>query len=125
MDKTSYEFKFGLFGKKVQMFHSGSMGIVIEKEPQVVCIYGTDQTNSQILCDVPLCHPRYLKDFTYRVAFCGDHIATVSVGDIMVRLDYQRKKCANNRNAHGYGSEQWGQDVWEAWNDEFEKDFPL
>ena len=34
-----YTFKFKLFGNKVQMFDEGQMGIVIEKEPDVICIY--------------------------------------------------------------------------------------
>ena len=33
-----YTFKFSLFGKKVQMFSEGERGIVVEKEPQVVCV---------------------------------------------------------------------------------------
>ena len=37
-----YTFKFSLFRKKVQMFSEGERGIVVEKEPQVVCVYGTD-----------------------------------------------------------------------------------
>lgn len=37
-----YTFQFKLFGKKVRMFNKGQMGIVIEKEPDVVCVYGTD-----------------------------------------------------------------------------------
>ena len=53
-----YTFKFGLFGKKVQMFSEGERGIVIEKEPQVVCVYGTD-SNYNILCAIPLCHPKF------------------------------------------------------------------
>ena len=55
-----YTFQFKLFGKKVQMFSEGKMGIVVEKEPDVVCVYGTDE-NFHILCAVPLCHPKFSK----------------------------------------------------------------
>jgi len=37
-----YSFSFSLFAKKVQMFHWNDMGIVVEKEPDVICIYGTN-----------------------------------------------------------------------------------
>lgn len=46
-----YTFQFKLFGKKVQMFCEGKMGIVVEKEPDVVCVYGTDE-NYHILCAI-------------------------------------------------------------------------
>ena len=61
-----YTFKFGLFGKKVQMFSEGQRGVVVEKEPQVVCVYGTD-SNYNILCAIPLCHPKFLKGIEYIV----------------------------------------------------------
>ena len=38
-----YTFQFKLFSKKVQMFSEGQMGIVVEKESDVVCVYGTDK----------------------------------------------------------------------------------
>ena len=56
-----YTFEFKLFGSKVQMFDEGRMGIVIEKEPDVICVYGTDEKHKDILCAIPLCHPKLLK----------------------------------------------------------------
>ncbi len=53
-----HTFQFKLFGKKVQMFSERQMGIVVEKEPDIVCVYGADQ-NYHILCAVPLCHPNF------------------------------------------------------------------
>ncbi|MEG2686962.1 MAG: hypothetical protein RR954_07570 [Christensenellaceae bacterium] len=105
------------------MFNLGDMGVVVEKESDVVCIYGTNNTNSNILCAVPLCHPKYLKGLTYQISFYSDNVATVSVGDIMVYIDYRAKKCSNNRDETNYGSDTWGQDVSEAWNDVFAQRF--
>ena len=56
-----YTFKFKLFGKKVQMFSYKKMGLVIEKEPDVVCVYATDETHQNIMCAIPLYHPKLLK----------------------------------------------------------------
>ena len=113
-----YSFKFKLFGNKVQMFSDGDMGIVIEKEPDVVCIYGTDQHHSSILCAIPLCHPKFLKGAEYVVDFCSDQRAEVSVRDIIkVVIDFKNHKCSNSKGARCYGSDAWGQDVETVWNE--------
>lgn len=125
MNKVDYEFKFTFLGKKAQMFHSREMGIVVERESDVVCIYGTDNKNRKIICAVPLCHPKELKGLTYRVSFYDDDVATVSVGDIRVYIDYQAKKCSNNMNLKSFGSDAWGNDVSEAWDDAFAQRFQL
>ena len=111
-----YTFKFSLFGKKVQMFSEGHMGIVIEKESQVVCVYGTDN-NYNILCAVPLCHPKFLKGAEYIVEFDESDRAKVSVGDLQIIIDYSKKKCANSKSLKCYGSNSWGQDVQAEWNE--------
>ncbi|MGM9631555.1 MAG: hypothetical protein ACI3XL_00480 [Eubacteriales bacterium] len=121
MNVSTYEFKFSLFGKKVQMFHEGGMGIVIEKESQVVCVYGTDSANSNILCAIPLCHPKFLKGLTYKVAFQDDNTAVVSVGDIMIYIDFESRKCSNNKGVKNFGSDKWGEDISVDWDDDFIK----
>ena len=110
-----YTFKFTLFGKKVQMFSEGQRGIVVEKEPQTVCVYGTDG-DYNILCAVPLCHPKFLKGAEYTVEFDENDRAEVCVGDLRVAVDYSKKKCANNKSLQCYGSDDWGQDVQVEWN---------
>ncbi len=112
-----HSFKFTLFGSKVQMFKENHMGIVIEKEPQVVCVYGTDETNSQILCAIPLCHPKLLKGAEYTVEFCADECAKITVSDIKIIIDFANKKCSNNKGLQNYGSDAWGQDVTAAWDE--------
>ena len=111
-----YSFKFKLFGSKVQMYNEGEMGIVIEKEPQVVCIYGTDNKHQNILCAIPLCSPKLLKGAEYTVEFCENNISKISVSDIQVVIDFENKKCANNKNIKCYGSNSWGQNVQIQWN---------
>ena len=88
MQHQDYSFTFSLFGKKVQMFHWNDMGIVVEKEPDVICIYGTDNTNSKILCAIPLCHPKYLKGETFHISFFEDSTATVNVADVRTFFDF-------------------------------------
>ena len=112
-----YTFKFKLFGSKVQMFSEGQMGIVVEKEPDVVCVYGTDETHQGILCAVPLCHPKFLKGAEYTVEFCENEKAKVSVGDLKIVIDYMAKKCANNKSFRCFGSESWGQDIQIDWSE--------
>lgn len=121
MEKTTFECQFTLLGKKVQMFHAGDMGIVIEKEPDVVCVYATDAVNSHILCAVPLGSPKALKGTTYRIAFFGDGVATVSVGSGILYFDFGAKKFAGNLPFHAFGSEDWGQDVSMPWQGEYAK----
>ena len=111
-----YAFKFKLFGKKVQMFSQGHMGIVVEKEPPVVCVYGTDE-NPNILCAVPLCHPQFLKGAEYVIEFEENNCAKVSVGELQIVIDYSMKKCANNKALKCYGSDAWGQDVQIEWSE--------
>ncbi len=121
MKLSAYEFKFSLFGKKVQMFHEGKMGIVIEKESHVICVYGTDNANSNILCAIPLCHPKFLKGLTYKVAFQDDNTAIVSVGDFMIYINFESQKCSNNKGLKNFGSDIWGQDVSVDWDNAFIK----
>lgn len=118
MGNTKYNFKFTLFGKKVQMFESGQMGVVIEKEPQVICVYGTDADHQTILCAIPLCPPKYLKGIEYTVEFDSSQLVKVRAGDIKILIDFVAKKCSNNIHVQCYGSEQWGQDVVLAWDAE-------
>ena len=96
-----YTFKFSLFGKKVQMFSEGERGIVVEKEPQVVCVYGTD-SNYNILCAIPLCHPKFLKGAEYIVEFDENNCAKICVGDLQIVINYSEKRSvliANLSNA--------------------------
>ena len=111
-----YTFQFKLFGKKVQMFREGQMGIVVEKEPDVVCVYGTD-ANYHILCAMPLCHPKFLKGAEYVIEFEENNRANVSVGELQIVIDYSKQKCANNRAIRCYGSDDWGQDVQAEWDE--------
>ena len=111
-----YTFQFKLFGKKVQMFNEGKMGIVVEKEPDVVCVYGTDE-NYHILCAVPLSHPKFLKGAEYVVEFVENNCAKISVGELKIIIDYSKKKCANNKALKCYGSDDWGQDVQVEWSE--------
>ena len=112
-----YSFKFKLFGGKVQMFSEGQMGVVIEKEPDVVCVYGTDQNHRDILCAIPLCHPKLLKGAEYTVDFCSGEQVQVCVGDLQIVIDYGKKKCASNKSLTCYGSDRWGQDVQTNWSE--------
>lgn len=111
-----HTFKFGLFGKKVQMFCERQMGIVVEKESQVVCVYGTDE-NYNILCAVPLCHAKFLKGAEYVVEFDENSCAKVCVGDLKIIVDFSKRKCANNKSLKCYGSDPWGQDVQIEWDE--------
>lgn len=111
-----YTFKYSLFGKNVQMFCEQQMGIVVEKEPQVVCVYGTDE-NYNILCAVPLCHPKFLKGEEYIIEFGENNCAQVCVGELQIVIDYSKKKCANNKSLKCYGSDAWGQDVQIEWSE--------
>ena len=111
-----YTFKFKIFGKKVQMFRERQMGVVVEKEHDVVCVYGTDE-NCHILCAVPLCHPKFLKGVEYIVDFAENDIAKVYVGDLQIAIDFANKKCANNKSIKCYGSDDWGQNVQIEWSD--------
>ena len=119
--KKEFQFQFSLFGKKVQMFHSGNMGIVVEKEPQVVCVYATDAENNKIYCALPLCHPKYLKGMSYQITFYDNGTATVSAGEVWCYIDFNAKKCSNNKGLQSYGSEEWGQDVAMVWQDSYKQ----
>ena len=110
-----YSFQFKLFGKKVQMFNEGKMGVVVEKEPDVICVYGTDE-NYHILCAVPLAHPKFMKGMEYTIEFKENNCAMISVGDLQIAIDYTKKTCANNKNLLCYGSEDWGHNIQVEWS---------
>ena len=93
------------------------MGIVIEKEPQVVCVYGTSSDYQSIFCAIPLCHPKYLKSVEYTVEFCADQRVKISAGEIKAVIDFAAKKCANNKELQCYGSDAWGRDVSTPWDE--------
>ena len=116
-----YMFAFTFFAKKVQMFHWGNMGIVIEKTRDVICIYGTDNTNSKILCAIPLCHPRYLKGEFFLISFFEDETAVIKVADVVAFIDFTSKKCSNNKGFQNYGSDAWGQNVSCDWTPDYDK----
>ena len=113
-----YNFKFKLFGKNVQMFKEQQMGIVVEKEADVVCVYATDCQHQKIFCAIPLCHPKFLKGMEYIIEF-NENKAKVSVGDLQIVIDFNMQKCSNNKGIQCYGSENWGYNVQMEWN-EFE-----
>ena len=111
-----YTFQFKLFGKKVQMFSERQMGIVVEKEPDVVSVYGTDE-NYHILCAVPLCHPKFLKGAEYVIEFDESERAKVCVGDLQIVIDFANKKCTNNKALKCCCSAEWRQDVQIKWSE--------
>ena len=121
MNRTDYSFKFSLFAKKVQMFSYGDMGIVVEKEPDVICAYGTDALHKHILCAVPLCEPKYIRGKDFTVSFFEDNTALVKVEGIMIFIDYNAHKVATCPELQTYGSDDWGRDVGMEWKSEFEK----
>ena len=112
-----HSFKFKLFGSKVHMFSEGQMGIVIEKEPQVVCVYGTDEKHQDILCAIPLCPPKFLKDAEYTIDFCKNAQAKICVGPFQIINDFARQKCAANPSIQCYGSDAWGEEVQMEWHE--------
>lgn len=111
-----YTFQFKLFGKKVQMFSERKMGIVVEKEPDVVCVYGTDE-NYHILCAIPLCPSKFLKGVEFAIEFDESECAKVCVGELQIYIDFAKKKCANNKALKCYGSDDWGQDIQIEWSE--------
>ena len=123
MKHQDYTFSFSIFAKKVQMFHWNNMGIVVEKEPDVICIYGTDEKNEKILCAIPLCHPKYIKGADFRISFFEDNAATVEVAEMKVFIDFTSHKCSNNKRVQNYGSEIWGEEVNCDWSPAFENRF--
>ncbi|MBE6764446.1 MAG: hypothetical protein E7546_01015 [Ruminococcaceae bacterium] len=112
-----HTFKFKLFGSNVHMFSEEEMGIVVEKESHVVCVYATDEKHQNILCAIPLCHPKFLSGAEYTVDFCDNGQAKVCVADIQIIIDFSKKKCANNKSIKCYGSDCWGDDVQIEWNE--------
>jgi hypothetical protein len=98
-----YTFKFEQSEKNVQMFSEKYMGIVIEKEPQTVCVYATDDMFSNIFCATPIGSPEDLRDEEYAVEFCENDIARIFVADIQIVMDFSHGKCANNKGFKSYG----------------------
>lgn len=104
-----------MFGSKVQMFSEDQRGIVIEKEPHMVCVYATDANHQNIFCAIPLCAPKFLKGAQYTVEFCENSKVNISVGEIRIAVDFLNKKCAINQPSKCYGSDIWGEDVQLPW----------
>lgn len=112
-----YTFQFKLFGKKVQMFSEGQMGIVVEKEPHVVCVYGTNANHSNILCAVPIGHPKFFKGTEFIIEFEEKDRAKICVGELQIIIDFAEKKCANNKGLKCCGSDEWGRDIQIEWSE--------
>ena len=111
-----HTFRLSLFAKKVQKFSKADMGLVIEKEPHVICVYGTNADHHGILCAIPLCPTKQLKGMDFKVCFHDSHIATVEVESFRVVIDFKHKTCSNNHGLVNYGSDSWGQNITAEWN---------
>lgn len=109
-------FKFGLFGKNVRMFSHRDMGVVIEKEADVICVYGTNSANTKILCAVSLCHPKFLRGEKFTVEFNTKDCTMISVKDIKILIDFKNHTCSTNVGLQCYGSDEWGHNVQAEWH---------
>lgn len=111
-----YSFKYKLFGDNVRMFSEQNMGVVIEKDSHVVCVYGTDDKHQNIFCAIPFCHPKSLKGAEYTIEFCDNACVKIEVKDFKMIIDFENRKCAINKEIECYGSEIWGRDVQVEWS---------
>ncbi len=114
----AYSFKLKLF-TKTYMFEFGEFGFVLEKEPQVVCLYVTNKAHTEIYAAMPLCRPGDLKKDTLTFLPIGNSSVSFAIEPAGFRffVDFKRKQCTNNRDMKIFGSEQWGQDVQVKWNE--------
>lgn len=84
------------------------MGVVIEKEADVICVYGTNNTNTKILCAIPLCHPKFLKGERFTVEFNMKECAMIRVKDIKVSIYFKNHTCSTNVvDLRCHGSDEW------------------
>ena len=115
----AYSFKLKPF-TKVYQFEFGEFGFVLEKEPQVVCLYVTNKAHTEIYAAMPLCPPNDLKKETLTFSPIGNHAVSFALKSIDFKffVDFEKKQCAHNRNLKIYSSEQWGEDPqvpWDKW----------
>ena len=115
----AYSFKWNLFTKNY-MFELDDFGFVLEKEPQVVCLYVTDRTHTEIFAAMPICPPNALKKATFAFSPVGNNRCSFTISQIDFRffVDFEKRCCANNRNLKVYGSPMWGENPqvkWEEW----------
>ena len=114
-----YSFKLKPFTKNY-MFECGEFGFVLEKEPQVVCLYVTNKAHTEIYAAMPLCHPNDLKKVILEFMPIGSTRCSFAIPQIGFNfyVDFEKKLCANNRNLKIFGSSLWGENPqvkWEEW----------
>ena len=111
--------KIGLF-KKAYMFETDRVGIVIENDGHVVCIYGTDKNHSNIYCAIPLCPPKYVRKDPFSIKEKGN-VILIQCQLFKVMIDFEAKKCScTDPKIALDGSDEWGKDVSVAWDDSFD-----
>ena len=83
--------------KKTNIFECGPNGLVLEREKNIITLYVTNHRCSEIYCVIPLGGNEILKKNKFMgVAYSSD-IMLIDGGDIMVVVDFARKKVAVNK----------------------------
>lgn len=58
-----------------------------------------------------------LKSAEYIIDFCENKCAKITIGNLKIAIDFQQKKCSNNKAIRCYDSDEWGQDVPIEWTE--------
>lgn len=123
MRKLEKEFALKPVGKDTVLLDCKDMGIVVEKKRLVVTAYVTNADHGEIYAAMPLSTVGKMRGLKYKVVFHSENIATIEIADLRIYIDYDAKKCANNKELNIYGSDAWGKVVDWRWKKDFDKYF--
>lgn len=123
MRKLEKKFELKPVGKDTVLLDCKNMGIVVEKKRLMVTVYVTNNDHSEVYAAMPLSTAAKMRGLEFKVVFHSENIATIEVADLRIYIDYDAKKCSNNKELNIYGSENWGKVVDWRWKSDFDKYF--
>lgn len=123
MRKLEKKFELKPVGKDTVLLDCKNMGIVVEKKRLMVTVYVTNNDHGEVYAAMPLSTAAKMRGLEFKVVFHSENIVTIEVADLRIYIDYDAKKCSNNKELNIYGSENWGKVVDWRWKSDFDKYF--
>ena len=94
----------------------GTLGVVVERENNIITMYITNAACSRIYCEISLGTNEALKKVKFVVIAYNDHVMLLEGGGIMIVVDYDVERVAVNKDEIAVIGKGWGEDVRAPWD---------
>ena len=108
-------FRLGYY-KRARMFECDMGGAVIDILDKQVCVYATDKEHTAIYCALVLGDVRGIRTSPNLRVFFKDGKIVFDLDKCRAVIDFEKRKCSCTLpNVRAYGSDEWGECVFEEW----------